>query len=226
MQLIKNKGVLDRRHLPSNFEEVLWASFRRATKDVIKQTGTTRADVSKRLPAIVAGLKKNLDSSLSINSFHTRTELRIIEVFATTLVAQPAFDDARLLADFTATLRSHGLLQQSELREFGKLRPRIAAFAAAIMHNCVIRLPDGGTILLSINIGNSITEKINVSAAVEIEDEAFKKATNASGLFIASTIFSTEVAATAGCTGELLKTACPWAFDIELTHEGLLAKLG
>jgi hypothetical protein len=217
-----NNGTLDPNRLPSNFGDVLWASFGRATKDVIRKTGMSRIDIRRRLPAMINGLKNNTDGSLSLNSFYTSSERQIMSVLAGSLVAQPAFNAARLFTDFSATLRSHGLLQQSEIREFANLQSAIGLFTAAIMHNSSIRLADGTSITLTIGAD----DKINVSASVEIFDEAYRKHINAAGIFLASNIFSTDVQAVAGCTGELLAMARPWKFDIELTPAKLLGKLG
>jgi hypothetical protein len=218
-QLIETKA-LDWSRLPSDFDEILLASFRRIPPPMIsRRIGLTRGDVKKCLPAIIKGLKRNSDGSMSLNSFYTQRELRIIETLADILVAGPAFNNDRLFSDFSATLKSHGVLSHSEMGEFADLKPAIGLFAVAEMHNCTVRLADGATIRLKINdvVG---AKKIAVSAPILVS------VIRGSPIFVSSAMFSTEVAAQQGCTAELLALPDPWDFDIELTRDRLLSKLG
>jgi hypothetical protein len=218
-QLIENKH-LDWNRLPSNFDEILAASFRRIPRTMLgRRTGLTKGDVKKRLPAILKGLRRNSDGSMALNSFYTRRELKIIETLADILVAEPAFDNDRLFSDFVATLKSHSLLRLSEVGAFADLKPAIGLFAVAEMHNCTVRLPDHVTICLKVNdvVGAG---KIAVSAPIHVS------IIRGSPIFLSTAIFSTQVEAKQGCTAELLALADPWDFDIELTRERLLNRLG
>jgi hypothetical protein len=218
-QLVETK-TLDWSRLPSDFDEILLASFRRIPAPMIsRRIGLTRGEVKKRLPAITKGLKQNIDGSMALNSFYTRRELKIIETLADILVAGPAFNNDRLFSDFSATLKCHGLLSHSEMGAFADLKPAIGLFAAAEMHNCTVRLADGASIRLKINdvVG---AKKITVSAPI------LCSVIRGSPIFVASAMFSTEVEAQQGCTAELLALPDPWDLDIELTRDKLLSKLG
>jgi hypothetical protein len=100
--------------------------FRRIPAPMIsRRIGLTRGDVGKRLPAIIKGLKRNIDGSMALNSFYTRRELKIIETLSDVIVAGPAFNNERLFSDFSATLKSHGLLSHLEIGAFADLKPVI-----------------------------------------------------------------------------------------------------
>jgi hypothetical protein len=218
-QRIENKN-LDWKRLPPDFDEILAASFRRIPRAMIsRRIGLTRSDVKKRLPGIIKGLKRNSDGSIALNSFYTPRELKIVEILSDILVAEPVFNNDRLFSDFSAILKSHGLLSHSEMGAFVDLKPAIGLFAVAEMHNCTVQLGDGVTVRLRINdvVG---ANKIAVSAPIQVS------VIRGSPIFISTAIFATEVEAEQGCTAELLALRDPWDFDIELTHERLLAKLG
>ena len=87
------------------------------------------------------------------------------------------------------------------------------------MHNCTVGLADGATVLLKISdvVG---AKKITVSAPIQVSVK------RGSPIYVSSAMFSTEVAAEQGCTAELLALPDPWHFDIELTGDKLLTKLG
>jgi hypothetical protein len=87
------------------------------------------------------------------------------------------------------------------------------------MHNSTIRLNDGTTIRLKINDAVG-AQKLAVCAPVQVS------VMRGSPIFVATAMFATEIDAQQGCTAELLAIPDPWDFDIELTHERLLSKLG
>jgi len=210
----------DPNDLPSNFDAVLWASFRRAdAKEISRVIGLDRAEVSQRLPAITRGLKRNPDGSMALNNFYTRKELRIINGLSKMLIAKPAFDNDRLFDDLAATLKSHGLLYHSELRAFTDLKTVIGLFTITVMHNSTIRLGDGTAIRLKINDARG-AQKLAVCAPVQVS------VLQGSPIFVATAMFATEIDIQRACTAELLAIPDPWDFEIELTPERLLSKLG
>jgi hypothetical protein len=210
---------LDPNNLPSNFDSVLWASFQRGSaKQISRVIGLSRAEVGQRLPAIAKGLRRNLDGSMALNNFYTRKELRIINGLSKMLIARPAFDHDRLFSDLTATLKSHDLLDRSQLQAFTDIKPAIGLYSISVMHNSTIRLNDGTSIRLKINDAVG-AQKLAVSAPVQVSIPGWS-------IFVATAMFATEIHAQQGCTAELLAIPDPWDFDIELTHERLLSKLG
>jgi hypothetical protein len=216
-----NKHRIDLGRLPPYFDDVLWASFRRIPNKIINQrTGLTRAELGKRIPAMVRGLKRNNDGTLSGNAFYTKRELKIIEVLAGTMTTQPAFDSNRLCSDFAATLKSHGLLLNTEMRAFCALNHVIGLFAVSKMHNCVIRLKDETSIRLKINNAAN-SNKIMVNSPIQIASQS-----GGGAIFLSSTMFEAGVVAMEACAPELLAIPDPWDFDVELTREKILSKLG
>jgi hypothetical protein len=87
------------------------------------------------------------------------------------------------------------------------------------MHNSTIRLNDGTTTRLKINDAVG-AQKLAVSAPVQVS------VMRGSPIFVATAMFATEIDPQQGCTAELLAIPDPWDFDIELTHDRLLRRLG
>lgn len=105
--------TLDRNKMPPSLPNFLSAMQRRLEHKSIKQfTGLTRVEVGKILPSIIKKLKLNADGTYTIPDDLDRRDMSIINCFISHLVAKPAFTDEQLFQDFSATLKSHGLLKR------------------------------------------------------------------------------------------------------------------
>jgi hypothetical protein len=210
---------IDWNRLPSNFPVVLQASYRRAPalffKEVLRMS---RADVGRLLPMIALKFVRDADGTLAVSASHSNTEFKVMNDLSAVVFGKPAFDSSRLFADFVATIRSHGLLQKSEEREFAGLNPFITLFAVSIMHNSVIRMEDSEPIRLAIypNI-----PRIGVSAQVRTPNLPDNRT-----VIMSTPIFSTDLNAEDHCAKELLELPYPWECYVEVTQNALLERLG
>ena len=101
---------------------------------------------------------------MTITAAHTKTEIELIKFLCSYLAVSPAFNGDRLFDDFSATLKSHGLIQKSELRAFEALKAAIALYAITVMHNCTIQIREG----VSLQLTAGANRLIEVSAAVPV----------------------------------------------------------
>ena len=207
--------------LPSNFPEVLGATLRRLpSKEIEDRAGVRKNIAARMLRDTIAKFVQNADGTLALPNTLTKTELGLVNVLAGTLTSSVAFSAERLYEDFTATLKSHGLITKLELHEFARLGPALSLFAVTVMHNCAVRLQDGTTTKLRASTDPAAGAKIDVSAFVPTPHP------NGGEVFIASAMFATELDGVPHCDPALLAIPRPWDFDLELTAQGTLAKLG
>jgi hypothetical protein len=213
--------------LPRYFREVLWSHFRRESDERIRSaSGFSKAEVGKRLPLLIRGLRVNSNRTIRLNPFYTWPERRLIEGLSYTFnFAVPAFTGDTLFADFIAVLRSNGLLENSEIPEFMAVRSWAVLFAASFMHNCLIRFEDGHELRLTLRTrSGSPTDTLQVDAIFYVPTFRVHGISAKIGM---STMFSTDIAAKDGCAEELLAIRGLWKdFYVELTRDGLLNKLG
>jgi len=209
--------TIDGARLPSIFPEFLKAQAKRTTAQAFRQANIRRSDAHKLLPSIIKKLQHNADGTFALVPQHTNTEVALINCLCAHLTASPAFSLDRLFEDFSATLKSHGLLQRSEMRPFETLRPAIGLFAASLMHNCNIVLKDQSVSQLKINISDE--NDLTVLATVSV-------ITAANPVLIAFPIFSTGLRPTACCDELLLAGGPSWSSDVEVNERGKLVALG
>ena len=155
--------------------------------------------------------------TLALSPKHTAEERRLIQCLTTYIVAKPAFDDKRLFEELSAILRTDDLLQKDELADFCKLKPGIALYAVAAMHNCVIKAEDGVEAVLSAHVPN---ENICVAAASEVWSPA-----NGRMVTMAEDIFVTSLDAKTYCESDLITQPNPWDCALEVTSKMTLTAL-
>jgi hypothetical protein len=210
----------DAQNLPPNFPDVLSAMLRRLDGPTIKgRTGINLAEAHGMVPGIIKKLVKRPSGFFSFpeNSF-TMKEAALLDCLTSYIVSKTAFDGERLFVDLSATLKSHSLLHKSELKAFEELRPRVSLFAVTVMHNCTVRLQDGSAVKLQAT--KDERNGIAIMAPVPVLRP------DGSEIRISSAIFSSGVDAASHCGPELLAMQDGWPFDLELTPNGLLDKLG
>jgi hypothetical protein len=136
--------ALNGERLPPNTPEFLGATVRRLDNKIIKRdTGLSRLEAQRALPDAIKKLEKNPDGSYRVTPAFTRKEIAIVQCLCSYLTVRPVFESNRLFEDFVATLKSHGLVQKTELRDFARLKTAVELYAVSAMHNCDVRLPDG-----------------------------------------------------------------------------------
>jgi hypothetical protein len=211
------QGAIDAKQLPSNFTNFLDASLRRISEGVLRQnTGLSRRNAQKVVKKISEKLGANRDGTLLLAKPPSKAELELLRCLTTYLTVRPAFTGERLFSDFSATLKSHALLQRGEVMQFERLKPSVVLFAATVMHNCTIQIGDGSSSKLKL---------ANSAGAVQIlATVPFKEAMGE--YHLASAIFLSDLKASEFFTSKLSSSAEPWDFDVELTPEGLLDRLG
>ena len=142
--------ILNPQRLPAVFPSFLQAMARRLDNKIIKNfTGLTRAQAVAMVPHIISRLNKNADGTFALYPLYTPQEHKVIDCFLSHIVALPAFTGERLFLDFSATLKSNGLIDKNEVRTLAGLKHFIILYAAVCMHQCVIVIDDSFTMLLS-----------------------------------------------------------------------------
>jgi hypothetical protein len=157
---------LDQKRLPAEFPAFLQAALRRASPISMRDHAKLRrAEAAHLMASILRKLETNKDGTLAISSAHTRAELALIEFLSGHIYARPAFDAKRLLEEFSATLKSNGLLKKQEVAAFASLQTAIALFAASNMQNCIVQLGDGKVSWLRV----CLAEHLDVYAATPFD---------------------------------------------------------
>lgn len=186
--------------LPSDFPDFLKATFRRVEAAFLRKNAQLRrADAHQMLSSLLSKFVTNADGTVAISNEHTKGERTLMEALCQVLVVRPAFDDARLFSDFAATLKSHALLKKEELCDFAGLRPAIALFAVAVMHNCTIQLGDGKVSRLHASLGG---DHIAVCAPVPVSLPHRGR----EQVYVSSAIFGTKLNPLDYCKFDLLRS--------------------
>jgi hypothetical protein len=198
---IPNLGqAIDGANLPSDFPEFLTAVLRSLDAKLIKRdTGLSLASARKLLPVIVGKIIHKPDGTIALPPTLSSREVALVTCLSQFIVAKPAFDGDRLFEDFAATLRSHGLLQHSELQQFRSLKAGIVLYAVTVMHQCKVQLGDGTMASLKAHGGVAPNSRIGVLATVSVP------LPGKSGRLvqIASDMFTTDLDTQANCEEEL-----------------------
>jgi hypothetical protein len=210
---------IDLNNMPGTFPDFLWANLRRQPVIISRNPKITRDKAERRLPDIVKLFIQKPDGTLSISSFHSIEDHQIIAALANNVVVRSAFDDNRLCSDFSATLKSHGLLTKRELVAFREIYPVITLFAVSAMHNCEIVLTDGSRVKLKAEAHPG--GHIDVSAPIPIPAPAL---VGADHFLLSSTIFKTALDISY-CEPGLAAEPQAWSYFVEVTPNKKLGKL-
>jgi hypothetical protein len=216
--VVQSKQQLDPQNMPDTFPDFLWANLRRRPAIISRNPKITRKQAERRLPDIVKHFIHS-DGTLSISSFHSVEDQQIISAIASDIIVQSAFDDNRLYSDFSATLKSHGLLKKEEFVAFKELNPVITLFAVSAMHNCEIVLADK----LSVKLKAACHPggHIDVSAPIPIPAPAL---VGTDHFLLSSALFKTALDVSY-CEPELAAEPQAWNYFVEVTPNKKLGKL-
>ena len=174
---------------------------------------------SERDRHFLEAFASNPDGTLTITASHTKTEIELIKYLCSYVAVSPAFNGEQLFDDFRATLKSHGLIQKSELRTFEALKAAIALYAITVMHNCTIKIRDG----VNVQLAAGANRLIEVSAAVPV---ALMGINSPGGrIKLASSIYETVFDCENHCEAALLAMPRPWTCDLEVTPKMRLGAL-
>jgi hypothetical protein len=217
--VVQLKQPIDLKNMPGTFPDFLWANLRRQPAIISRNPKITRKQAERHLANIVKYFIHKPDGTLSISSFHSIEDHQIIAALANNIIVQSPFDDNRLCSDFSATLKSHGLLTKEELAAFKELYPVITLFAVSVMHNCEIVLTDGSRVTLKAAYHPG--GHIDVSAPIPIPAPAL---VGADHFLLSSAIFKTALDVSY-CEPELAAEPQAWNYFIEVTPHKKLGKL-
>lgn len=218
------KKPFDLTKLPPDMANFLGASFRRGfgpnhNRSLKEKTGLSRAAAERLLSSIIKNFASNADGTLTVTASHAKTEIELIKYLCSYLAVSPAFNGDRLFDDFRETLKSHGLIQKSEMRDFEALKAAVALYAITVMHNCTIQIQDG----VSTKLTAGANQLIEVSAAVPVP----MTGVNSPGgqVKLASSIYETAFDRENYCETRLLAMPRPWTCDLEVTPNMRLGAL-
>ena len=224
MDYDRQQRAFDLKTLPADLPNFLRASFRRGigsdyNKSLKEKTGLKRAAAERLLSSVISNFATNPDGTLAITEAHKKEEIDLIIFLWSRLVVRPAFNGEQLFGDFTATLKSHGLIQKPEIRAFEMLKAAVALYAITVMHNCVIQIREG--VSLKLTAGANLL--IEVSAAVPVPMTGIN---TLGGLInLASSIYGTAYDCEHYCEPALLAMPRPWTCDLEVTPNMRLGAL-
>lgn len=207
---------VDYTRLPPRFREGMRAAIARLDAKQLRGCGLNKKEANDLLPGFLKRFITNPDRSISVPILIAAKEQRLLRA-AFLVNIHPAFDDHRLFDDFVATMRSHGLLQQNEIRAFAALQPAIGLFAASVMQNCVVI----GT------WGERMPLQIRVNPGDPLEVLAETKITLRGGMEIpiVSPIYSTHLESASACDPEVLTMPVPITCPLELTPQMRLSRI-
>lgn len=127
-----------------------------------------------------------------------------------------AFNDTRLMDDFAATLKSHGLILKGEMQSFTDLAPLISLYAITMLHFCRILDADGSTIQLRASRDHD--GPIRVSAYVPTSFRGVN-------IFLGAPMFTTSFDVAPHCDANLLLASAEWEYELEVRPDKKLARL-
>jgi hypothetical protein len=176
-----------------------------------------RAKADRILPGIIQKLVRNSDGTYRLRETDIDgDEKALIECLCGTFIAKIAFDGARLYDDFSATLKSHGLLRKDEFSTFARLSIPISLFAITVMHNCAIKVDDNLIVTLKARAEPELRQ-VAVSCTIPPHYTSAHK-----GVSLASFIFKVDIPDPAGYLDPMLPNGADWDFDLEISVEGRL----
>lgn len=200
---------LDVRSLPSTTPLFLSATMRRMDHRSLKSdTGLGRASAERSLQRLLGHLIENSDSTYRLEGV-SEPEWAVFKCLVSHIIVEPAFTGDRLFDDFSATLRSHGLLRKEELRRFDELKNVVGLFAISQMHNCRVKISEKFSARLSFAADIS-SGQLNVKTSAPAFNEGL-----ANEVSVASDIFTMMAQPTLCCTDRLLSWSVD-ALDLEV----------
>jgi hypothetical protein len=214
------KLPIDLSNLPVDFGVTLRAAFRRIDNTKLKaDTGLKRNRAERVKEAIIDKIVTDA-SGKSVLPSVTQEEQAVLQCLLRHFSSLAAFDERRLFEEFRDTLVANNLLEPKELRLFEKLQSRLALYAVAHMHQCVVDLGDGTKAVLSASANcGSGTICIYAGATVTIPSGA--------EVTMNIPIFTTNQVAERCCEPSLLVNPMPaWSCPLEITRRGTLAEVG
>jgi hypothetical protein len=134
-------------------------------------------------------------------------------------VVASAFTGERLFSDFSATLKSNGLIDNKEVRVLSGLSHFIILYAAICMHQCIIVVDESFTMSLSTFAHPAGFIQVDCPIAVKTG------MINVPTIALSSAIFSTSLKSDEYCEPSLRLTPGPWDFPLELTGSGRIKRL-
>lgn len=181
-----------------------------------RNTGLSQVEAQSIIKKFIDKLINSDDGTWAIPSNISPREANVIDFVTSMMVVKPAFTAERLCDDFRATLKSNGLINKEELREFKeKIDLIVQLFAISIMHRSEIILEDKSRITLEAGRGESgLAVSANVPLDLNVERDFFVK----------TEIFSTSIDPAGNCDAYLLESD-KWDVDIELGTNRVLTPL-
>lgn len=176
-------------------------------KTLKKQIGVSKIDCDKIVRSVIKNVTRLPNGHYTlINPTDRRPlisarEFKVTEYLMRLLYVEPAFTGERLYTDFCSVLKSQGLLQKTELKDFSFLSPAIQLFAISVMHRSEILLESGERAKLrySEHLGPK-ESALGVSLTIDLD-----KATFGVPIGIATSIFLTDLRGDDHCAAELLR---------------------
>lgn len=213
---LNSGGPIDSTRLPNYFPSYLSATMRRMNPKSFKGNEIGYKRARKLLPGIKENLVSNPDGTCRLSHLHTDVDIKLLNKLVSVIVVTPAFDGRQFATDLCEALKSNALLKRNEIDAFMLMEPLFSIFAASKMHNSVI---DAAGLKISLKAAPS-GDHLDVIAVVPIDMGAGKD------VGIAAPIFSASMCLPDWCDSALLAETNPWHFDIEVTPEGKLARIG
>jgi hypothetical protein len=208
-------GAINPLKLPAVTPRHLSATLERLSTEQIKERcGLSRKDAHKLLPILIGKLTKNKDGTYAADQNYSEREAGLFNGLCGVIIANPAFNGAELFRDFSATLKSNGLMLKSEIAALLIQKPTIELFAVATMHNCNVEIEKG--LVVRLKASSQGGTSIAVNAAIPTVEN--------SQILISTAMFVTDLTSTDYCEPDLLEMA-EWDADIELTPNGRLGLL-
>jgi hypothetical protein len=203
--------------LPSAAQEYFRIAVNRIEAKIIKQqAGFKRAKAYDTMNIIADRMIRNHDGTWCLPANLQPAELRLVECVSSFLVTRPAFEEAQLVDDFVATLKSNGLITTQEIRAHQSvLAAVVPLFAISVIHNSEIILKDGTKTRL---IGRADEDGLHVSSHVPTAIPGYPD------ILVATSMFVSGLDPAVHCSPPLRWRT--WNFEIELGPDKRLTQIG
>jgi len=216
---------LDWNDLPSEFPEALKINLERTPAQILtRDTGFRPKEIKRLLPELLSRFSRKPNGRYHLSKKISHEEAQLISVLVGHVTVKAALNEDILCNEFRDVLVKNELLLDSESGAFSQLKPLIALYAIAAMHQCNLLLDDGFYAQLYVGLGEAGLEA-TVSAACPTA--------GIPTLQMAAALFSTSLQAADWCDAALLEALNTnpnpepvWTYGIEIGPDRKLRKLG
>jgi hypothetical protein len=155
--------------LPNWYVEAARATLRRADKALLRKLRLKRQAATRLLEETIAKFSQNGDGTWKLGPI-SKEAANLFDALVGWVVSYPAFDGERLISDFCYGLKSCNLLPEIDIPSKKVLRAPLSAFAASLMHQRTVELPDKTKCILNAGLHLRPPENLQSGTSLKFEE--------------------------------------------------------